>query len=114
MNESTPVRGRPRSEATRDAILEAAFHVLAERGYAGMAFEVVAEAAGSAKTTIYRWWKSKADLAVSAFFHETQAVLELPDTGSTAEDFRLQISALAKLLRGPRGAVFAAMLGGTD
>ena len=112
MSGSTPVRGRPRSEATRDAILEAAFRVLAERGYGGMAFEVVAEAAGSAKTTIYRWWKSKADLAVSAFFHETQSGLELPDTGSTAEDFRLQITALAELLRGPRGAVFAAMLGG--
>lgn len=112
MSESTPARGRPRSAAAREAILDAAFRVLSERGYAGMAFEAVAEAAGSAKTTIYRWWKRRADLAVDAFFHATQAGLALPDTGSTAEDFRLQITALAALLRGPRGVVFAAMLGG--
>jgi AcrR family transcriptional regulator len=112
MTGSTNVRGRPRSEASKEAILAAAFDVLAERGYAGMSFEAVAARAGAGKTTIYRWWNTKAELAVAAFFHGTQDELMLPDTGSTREDFRLQITQLADLLRGTRGAVFAAMLGG--
>ena len=45
-------RGRPRSAATREAILAAAFVVLEERSYA---VEPVAERAGAGGTTIYRW-----------------------------------------------------------
>jgi AcrR family transcriptional regulator len=85
---------------------------MAERGYAGFAVEVVAEAAGAGKTTIYRWWPNKADLAVDAFFEATKAELQLPQTGTAKEDFRLQINELATLLAGSRGTVFATMLGG--
>lgn len=106
------VTGRPRSETVQDAILAAAFGLLAERGYAGFSIEGVAAAAGSGKSTIYRWWKSRADLAVDAFFHATTDELELPETGSARDDFRLQIIGLAALLHGARGQVFAAMVGG--
>ncbi len=112
MTESTPIRGRPRSKTSQLLILDAAYAILAERGYAGMSFEAVAESAGVGKTTIYRWWNGKADLAVSAFFHATQDDLAFPNTGKAREDFRLQITQLAKLLRGSRGTVLAAMLGG--
>jgi AcrR family transcriptional regulator len=112
MSESSRSPGRPRSDATRQAILAAAFKVMAERGYVGFAVEVVAEAAGAGKATIYRWWPSKADLAVDAFFEATKAELHIPNTGSAKEDFRLQITELAALLAGARGIVFAAMLGG--
>jgi AcrR family transcriptional regulator len=104
--------GRPRSGAARKSILTAAFQVLAERGYSGFTVEAVAEVAGAGKTTIYRWWPTKADLAVEAFFEETQAELRFPQTGKAKEDFRLQILDLASLLAGSRGSVFAAMLGG--
>jgi AcrR family transcriptional regulator len=110
--ESTFPKGRPRNEATRIAILNAAFAVLMERGYAGMSIEAVAQRAKTAKTTIYRWWDSKSELAVDAFFHTTAAAIELPETGSVQEDFRQQITNLANLLSGSTGAVFAAMLGG--
>jgi len=106
------VRGRPRSEKSRDAILEATFVVLRERGYDGLSIERVAAAALAGKATIYRWWPSKAELAVDAFFHATKDELVVPDTGSAAQDFRQQIMALAALLRDGRGAVLAAMLGG--
>jgi AcrR family transcriptional regulator len=104
--------GRPRSESSREAILEAAFRVLAERGYGGFAIEAVATAAGAGKTTIYRWWKTKSELAVDAFFHAIEPKLRFPDTGSAQADFRAQITELAMLLGGERGRVFAAMLGG--
>lgn len=104
--------GRPRSEKTRQRILAAALTLLVERGYAGLSIESVAAAAGSAKTTIYRWWPGKAELAVDAFFEGTEADLRLPDTGSARDDFRTQILELADLLRGERGRAFAEMLGG--
>ena len=109
---STPSRGRPRSTASRDAILEAAFAVLTARGYAAMSIEAVAEAAGAGKATIYRWWSSRAELAVDAFFHASEAELRLPQTDDPRADFRSQITELADFLRGPRGHALAAMLGG--
>lgn len=83
-----------------------------ERGYDGMAFDAVAAEAEAGKTTIYRLWSSKADLAVEAFFHATEQELRFPNTASIREDFRQQITELTQLLQGPKGTVFAAMLGG--
>ncbi|WP_376096367.1 TetR/AcrR family transcriptional regulator [Roseomonas sp. CCTCC AB2023176] len=103
MTESTATerpRGRPRSPASRGAILSAAFDLLRERGYAGLAIEAVAERAGVGKATIYRWWPDRAALAVEAFFEATREALAFPDTGSAREDFRRQIHGVADLLRG--------------
>jgi AcrR family transcriptional regulator len=104
--------GRPRSDAAQSAILEAALRILMERGFDGMSIEAVAEAAGVAKTTIYRRWPGKAELAVEAFFTATKDELRLPQTTSARADFATQITELGRLLQGPRGAVLAAMLGG--
>ena len=109
---SSRVPGRPRSETSREAILDAAFQLLVERGYDVLAIEAVAKLAGTGKTTVYRWWRSKAELAVDAFLRATAEELQLPDTGSACDDFRQQISELGELLRGPRGQALAAMLGG--
>lgn len=103
--------GRPRSSDARKAILDAAFQLLVERGYEGLALEAIAAKAGTGKTTIYRWWTNKAELAVDAFFHATQAELTLPNSASAREDFCTQIGELAALLRGARGHALAAMLG---
>jgi AcrR family transcriptional regulator len=105
--------GRPRSESSRHAILEAAFQLLVARGYGGFAIEAVAKRAGTGKMTVYRWWKTKAELAVEAFFHATEAELRFPDTGTAQGDFQAQIRELAELLRGPRGRALTALLGGT-
>jgi AcrR family transcriptional regulator len=109
---STSKPGRPRSAETRQRLLDAAFKLMSDRGYEGLTFEGVAQAASAGKTTIYRWWATKAELAVDAFFETTKQDLGFPDTGSAREDFRLQIIELAGLLQDRRGAVFAAMLGG--
>ncbi len=105
--------GRPRDEQSRRAILSAAFRLLELRGYDGMALELVAKQAGVGKTTIYRWWPSKAALAVESFFDETMTELAFPQSGSAAEDFRLQLQQLAKLLRSKRGQVIAALIVGS-
>jgi AcrR family transcriptional regulator len=109
---SSPKAGRPRSQTSRDAILAAAFALLCERGYSKLTMDGVAVASGCAKTTIYRWWSSRSELAVDAFFSGTRDELAFPDTGSARGDFIAQITELAVLLAGDRGAVLASMLGG--
>ena len=105
--------GRPRDEQSRKAILKATFTRLLHHGYGALALEQIAKEAGVGKTTIYRWWGSRAALAVESFFDETVNELAFPDTGSAAEDFRLQLQQLAALLRSQRGGVLAALIIGS-
>ncbi len=63
-----PRRGRPRSEARRQAILRAAFELLGEHGLDATSMDAVADRAGVSKATIYRWWGSKELLALDALY----------------------------------------------
>ena len=64
---STPrLPGRPRDPEVDRAILSATLRLLGEQGYAGMSVDAVAAAAGVGKTTIYRRFATKADLATAA------------------------------------------------
>src|SRR3546814_1389337 len=47
---SMPGTGRPRTEGTDEAVMDAAMELLAERGYDGLTMEGVAARAGVAKT----------------------------------------------------------------
>ncbi len=58
--------GRPRSAAADAAILDTALKLFTERGFEGASFEEIAEAAGVARTTVYRRWTSKAALIAEA------------------------------------------------
>ena len=78
---STPKpRGRPRSEKSREAILIAALKILIRDGFENLTMEGVAREAGTGKSTIYRWWKGRADLAVDAFFSAIDETLEALQT----------------------------------
>ena len=61
-----PGPGRPRRVATGHAILKATREILADAGVHGLTVEGVAARSGVAKTTIYRRWRSKEDLALAA------------------------------------------------
>jgi AcrR family transcriptional regulator len=102
--------GRPREEATEQAITLAARQVLAERGVARMSMEHVAAQAGVAKSTLYRRWPNKVELAVhavAAAFDE----IEVGDHGSLAADMRAGVDEAARLLRDPStGGAYAALL----
>src|SRR3954467_14675248 len=59
-------RGRPRRAGVEEAALRAAVELIAERGYAGTTIDGIAQRAGLAKTTLYRRWDTKGELAVAA------------------------------------------------
>jgi AcrR family transcriptional regulator len=68
--------GRPRSEAARLAILEAAYDLVVARGYAAVTTADIAAAAGAGKQTIYRWWASKAVLVLDALQHRGEVEID--------------------------------------
>ncbi|SNS79152.1 transcriptional regulator, TetR family [Sphingomonas laterariae] len=55
-------RGRPRDARADAAILDAARHILATRGFDALSFEAIAQATGISRVSIYRRWPSKAHL----------------------------------------------------
>ncbi|SDG87078.1 transcriptional regulator, TetR family [Lentzea fradiae] len=101
-----------RSEEARQAVLEAADDLLAERGFAGVTIEGIAARAGVAKQTIYRWWPSKVDVLLEAFGEDMAQHLTPEDHGDLGTDLRTHLSRLAEFLTGTDpGAVFRALAG---
>lgn len=101
-----------RSEEARQAVLEAADDLLAERGFAGVTIEGIAAKAGVAKQTIYRWWSNKIDILLDAFIDDMAQHLTPPDHGDLGRDLRLHLRNLARFLtRSDPGAVFRALAG---
>jgi AcrR family transcriptional regulator len=101
-----------RSEQARQAVLEAADDLLAERGFAGVTIEGVAARAGVAKQTIYRWWPSKVDILLEAFTEDAAQDLTPPDHGDLGDDLRAHLRATADFLTASDpGAVFRALTG---
>lgn len=59
--------GRPRNETTRALILAATMRLLRKQTVQAITMEAIAREAGAGKTTIYRWWPSKALVVIDAF-----------------------------------------------
>ncbi len=97
--------GRPRSDATRQAILDASAQLLESESYDKISIERIAAEAKVGKQSIYRWWGGKAEVVLAAY---TERVLpRLPprpptdDALGDLEDFlrRLFQSVSAPLVR---------------
>jgi len=84
--EGRPLRGRPRSEDSHEAILDAVLRLLDQEGYSALTIEGVARHAGVGKQTIYRWWKCKAELVLEAYANHAASKLPMPDKGSLRAD----------------------------
>jgi AcrR family transcriptional regulator len=95
------VGGRNRSESAHDDALRAAAEILEEDGYGAVTIERVAARSGVAKSTIYRWWTSKADLVMEAYQQLITERMPRPDTGSLAGDLDVFITELYRVSRHP-------------
>ena len=103
--------GRPRDAGADSLILEAALELFVEAGFEGMSMEGVAARAGVAKTTIYRRWASKEELAGAAIgtLYED---LELPDAGNARVDLVAIVRQIHGFMTGAAaGRVFPRMVG---
>jgi AcrR family transcriptional regulator len=70
--------GRPRSEASRAAILDAAYRQVLQRGLPAPAALAIARAAGAGKQTLYRWWPSKGRIVLEAFLAKDRERIDRP------------------------------------
>ena len=108
--EATRPPGRPRSEATRQAVLQSSSDLLEAESYRSISIERIAAEAKVGKQSIYRWWDSKADVLLEAF--TDRALKRLPllkPTGEPLGDLEtllrlffssMKVGAVAKTLKG--------------
>lgn len=109
--ESAPARGpgRPRSQASEEAILEATLLILAREGYTGLTTDKIAAVARASKSTIYRRWPSKEHMVLAAF--DRTPVLNPRDTGRLVDDLLDIVMQLVRLIQDtPLGGALPALI----
>ncbi len=95
--------GRPRSEASREAILAAASALLDEVGCAALTIEGIAARAGAGKRTIYRWWPTKGAIVIEAFLASISPDIVFRTTASARADLKRQLRSVVRTYNGKDG-----------
>jgi len=90
---------RRSSSRIRQAILDATRELLAEGGVQGLTVEGVAARADVAKTTIYRRWRSKDELALAVLIDMVEQMASVPDLGNTRAELIWFVDRAVKILR---------------
>ncbi|MBU3067144.1 TetR/AcrR family transcriptional regulator [Nocardia sp. NEAU-G5] len=93
--------GRPRSERSRRAVLDAARELLTDRGLPGLTMDEIAARAGVSKNTIYRWWPTKAAVVMDAFTDAFAGQMQAPAVGDALTRLRIQVQRVARLMNTP-------------
>lgn len=87
---------RRRGVALEEALLDAAWLELAERGYVGFSFEAVARRGRTSRPVLYRRWGTKLMLAFAAIGHHLRLnPVMVPDLGNLRDELRLLLRGFA-------------------
>ncbi len=99
MTEPKPTGDR-RSERSKQAILDATRELLAEEGGVGaLTIEAVAARSGVAKTTIYRRWRDKWELALDAAMIDMLTTFDDPiDVGDTRKELTTFVNSAVRTM----------------
>jgi len=91
-------RPDPRVERSRQAILDATRELLADGDVGSLTVEAVASRSGVAKTTIYRRWRDKWELALDAVMIDMIPRFEKPvDVGDTRKELLTFINQVVRM-----------------
>jgi AcrR family transcriptional regulator len=103
---------RRRGAELEDALLDAAWSELTEKGHAGLTFDAVAERARTSRPVLYRRWPDKETLVLAAIRHhyDTEPI-DPPDTGTLAGDLR-ELLRIASERRVEMAVMLSAQLAG--
>lgn len=97
--EPEPPSGHERRRArSQHLVLHATKEMLAEVGFSGLTIEGVAAKAGVAKTTIYRRYRSKSDLALGVLLDMVGEVSTQPYRRDTRTELVLLVARTAELM----------------
>lgn len=110
-----PKRGRPRSEAARRAILDAAYEILLDVGLGRLTIEAVAARAGVGKPTIYRSWANAQELAMAALM-AAPAPPDAADAGGQGaiDALRAHLAHVLRVFATPRGRQITLTMAAAD
>jgi AcrR family transcriptional regulator len=103
--------GRPRSESSRRAILEATRRLLTHTSVQKLSIEAIARKAGVGKTTIYRWWPNKSAVVMEAIFSQPAFHNIMATPRNAVEGVSKQIDKLCRQLAGKNGRTVAEIIG---
>ena len=95
---ATDERAHARELDRRAVILDATRELLVEGGVQALTIEGVAARAGVAKTTIYRRWASRDELAFAVLL-ELVELLEVSDVGDTRAELVYLVDSVVRVLR---------------
>lgn len=109
-NEERRSAGRPRSEASRSAILDATRRLMTHTSVRDLSIEAIAKKAGVGKTTIYRWWPNKVAVVIEAFAEQLDMHMLVAGNESPRDNLIRQLDRLVKQLRGKNGKIIADLL----
>ena len=101
------LRGRPRSEKSRKAIINATNKLLLRNSVQQLSIEAIARKARVGKTTIYRWWPNKTAIVMDALMSEPGMNTPLPTANDNADAIRLLLDKLLRVLQGKHGRVIS-------
>jgi AcrR family transcriptional regulator len=102
--------GRPRSESSRLALLEAAYSLMRRHPVSAISTQQIANQAGVSTATVYRWWPTKESLLLDAFLHVKEKEIPLKEEGSPLERLREHAIAAGRFFEGENGRVAARIL----
>ena len=102
--------GRPRSEASRASILNAAYSFLRAKPISAISIVHIARKAGVSTATVYRWWSTKEALLLDAFLHKANHEVVLQEKGPPLERLREYVCQIGRFFTGKNGIVVARLL----
>ncbi|MGH1372163.1 MAG: TetR/AcrR family transcriptional regulator C-terminal ligand-binding domain-containing protein [Cellvibrionaceae bacterium] len=82
------LRGRPRSDQARQAILKAFMASVKASGYSKLSIDQLSKQSGVSRSTIYRWYKEKVDIALDAASEIAQNARLTPLSGNREADLQ--------------------------
>ncbi len=103
--------GRPRSEESRRAILDATRRLLTHMPISKISIEAIAKKAAVGKTTIYRWWPNKQAVVMEAVFNQPAFQNFMPQVSNPMDGIRGQVEKLVRQLNGKNGRIVAEIVG---
>ena len=92
-------------------MLDAARALFEEQGYAAATIEAIAARSGVAKTTIYRWWPSRAAILVDVLVEVANLTVPPPRAGDPMRAMAAELRGIAGAINGPVGRLLTSLLG---
>ena len=110
-NENEQQAGRPRSQKSHKAVLDATRKLLVHTSVQKLSIEAIARKAGVGKTTIYRWWPNKSAVVMDAVLSQSLYNNTLSTPRNAVEAVSAQLDKLARQLKGKNGRIVAEIIG---